>query len=85
MRANSRRIKAIHISYPNSNDVTAARARGLDAGGLIMIHGQKTGLGWLAPLLQHFNWTDGCVGLSNADMEVVWRAVDVGTPIRIDP
>jgi murein L,D-transpeptidase YafK len=50
-----------------------------------MIHGQKNGLGWLAPAAQWFNWTDGCVGLSNKDMDAVWTAVDVGTPIQIYP
>jgi murein L,D-transpeptidase YafK len=77
--------KAIHISFPNAKDLTSAKARGVDAGGLIMVHGQKNGLGWLAPLAQWFNWTDGCVGLSNNDMDVVWDAVDVGTPIEIYP
>ena len=75
--------KAIHISYPNANDTASAKARGTNPGGLIMIHGQRNGFGWLAPVTQWFNWTDGCVGLSNRDMDAVWNAVDVGTPIEI--
>lgn len=77
--------KAFHISYPNQSDVVAARKRGEDPGGSIMIHGQKNGWGWLAPLVQLFNWTDGCIALSNSDMDRVWNAVDVKTPIEIDP
>lgn len=77
--------KAIHISYPNARDRAAAKARGVSPGGQIMIHGQKNGLGWLAPVAQLFDWTDGCVALSNADMEQVWQAVVVGTPIEIYP
>lgn len=77
--------KSIHISYPDAKAVASAKARGVNPGGLIMIHGQKNGFGWLAPVAQWFNWTDGCVGLSNRDMDAVWNAVDVGTPIEIYP
>jgi murein L,D-transpeptidase YafK len=84
-KPNSEYYKAIHISYPNAQDRAAAKARGISPGGQIMIHGQRNGLGWLAPIAQLFNWTDGCIGLSNADMELVWQAVDARTPIEINP
>ena len=83
--ANSAYYKAIHISYPNAQDIAAAKARGVEPGGLIMVHGQKNGFGWLAPVAQWFNWTDGCVAVSNSDMDTIWKAVDVGTPIEILP
>ncbi|MFC4310086.1 murein L,D-transpeptidase family protein [Steroidobacter flavus] len=83
--ANSAYYKAIHISYPNSQDLASAQARRIPPGGLIMVHGQKNGFGWLAPLAQRFNWTDGCVAVSNKDMDVIWQAVDIGTPIEILP
>lgn len=82
---NSAFYKSIHISYPNAQDVANARAKGIQPGGLIMIHGQKNGWGWLAPVAQLFNWTDGCIALKNKDMDAVWSAVDVGTPIEIYP
>lgn len=82
---NSAFHKSIHISFPNGKDVASAKARGVNPGGFIMIHGQKNGFGWLAPISKWFNWTDGCVGLSNEDMDFVWSAVDVGTPIEISP
>lgn len=68
-----------------AHDTASAKARGVDPGGLIMVHGQKNGLGWLAPLAQRFNWTDGCVAVSNEDMDIIWQAVDIGTPIEILP
>lgn len=77
--------KAIHISYPNPSDVASAKARGVKPGGLIMIHGQKNGWGWLSFITQRFNWTNGCVALSNDDMDVVWSLVKEGTPIEIWP
>jgi murein L,D-transpeptidase YafK len=77
--------KSIHISYPNAAQLASAKAKGVDPGGAIMIHGQKNGLSFLAPLAQWFNWTDGCVAVSNNDMDKIFSAVDVGTPIEIYP
>jgi murein L,D-transpeptidase YafK len=77
--------KSIHISYPNAKDRKEARKRGVDPGGDIMIHGQKNGYGWLSLLAQRFNWTNGCIALSDKDMDTVWSAVKPGTPIEIKP
>lgn len=82
---NSAFYKSIHISYPNTQDIALAKARGVKPGGQVMIHGQKNGLGWLAFISQRFNWTNGCVALSNADMDTVWALVKEGTPIEILP
>ncbi len=84
-KADSAFYKAIHISYPNGADLAAARKRGVAPGGQIMIHGQKNGLGALAPWTQRFDWTDGCVALSNEDMEQVWQQVPTGTPVELLP
>lgn len=78
-------FKAIHISYPNAEDIARAAQRGVSPGGAIMIHGQKNGFDWLSPVAQHVNWTDGCIALTNRDMQAVWEAVDAGTPIEIEP
>lgn len=83
--ANSKFYKSIHISYPNAQDRENARRLGVSPGGDIMIHGQTNGWGWAAPLAQFFPWTDGCVALSNKDMDRVWAAVNPGTPIEIRP
>jgi murein L,D-transpeptidase YafK len=82
---NSSFYKAIHISYPSAKDIKISRKRGVSPGGQIMIHGQKNGFGWLSFIVQRFNWTDGCISLSNHDMDEVWNSVDVGTPIEIEP
>ena len=84
-KADSGYYKAIHISYPNAADRAAAAARGVSPGGQVMIHGQRNGFGWAAALTQRVNWTNGCIALSNADMEQVWQAVAPGTPIEIQP
>jgi murein L,D-transpeptidase YafK len=77
--------KSIHISYPNAQDRANARKHGADPGGDIMIHGQPNGYEKLSFIVQFFNWTDGCIALSNSDMDLVWKAIIPGTPIEIRP
>lgn len=77
--------KSIHISYPNETDKKRAKESGVNPGGFIMIHGQKNGLSWLSFFTQRFNWTDGCIAVSNSAMDEIWETVDVGTPIEIKP
>jgi murein L,D-transpeptidase YafK len=84
-KSDSSFYKAIHISYPNEEDKARAKAKGVNPGGLIMIHGQKNGLGWLSWLSQKFNWTNGCIAVTNAEMDEIWNLVNVGTPIEIQP
>jgi murein L,D-transpeptidase YafK len=76
--------RAMHISYPNWSDRKKAFKRGLSPGGLIMIHGQKNKFGWLSGITQYFNWTNGCIALSNSDMDEFMDLVDVGTSIQIE-
>ena len=83
--ASSAFYKAIHISYPNRKDKADAARRGVSPGGAIMIHGQRNGFGWLGFVVQWFNWTDGCIAVTDGDMDEIWSAVDAGTPIEIVP
>lgn len=80
---NSVAHRSIHISYPNADDKAAAKARGIDPGGFIMIHGQPNGFGRLGWLLQMVDWTDGCIAVTNSDMDEIWTMVADGTPIEI--
>lgn len=84
-KADSNFFKAIHISYPDAADRARARAAKVDPGGQIMIHGQKNGYGRFAHVTQRFNWTDGCIAVTNAEMKEIWQMVEVGTPIVIRP
>lgn len=82
---NSCCYKSLHVSYPNAADRAAAAASGADPGGLIMIHGQVNGWGWLGWLARYVDHTRGCIAVRNVPMEEIWRAVAVGTPIDIRP
>jgi murein L,D-transpeptidase YafK len=83
--ANSLYYKSIHISYPNERDRENARKRGVDPGGDIMVHGQRNGYEAFSTIAQLFNWTNGCIALTNSEMDVVWQKVNPGTPIEIRP
>jgi murein L,D-transpeptidase YafK len=76
--------RAMHISYPNEIDKASARRLGVSPGGFIMIHGQRNWLGWLAPITQQFNWTNGCIALTNSEMDEFIELVNVGTKIEIE-
>jgi murein L,D-transpeptidase YafK len=76
---------SLHISYPNKTDRQNARRKGVSPGGAIMIHGSPGGLGTLNALGFYTDWTAGCIAVSNEEIEEVFAAVKIGTPILIRP
>ena len=78
-------VKSIHISYPNPADKAAAAKAGLSPGGMIMIHGPPNKFAWWDWVLQMFDWTDGCIAVSEEQMLEIWSMVQTGTPIEIAP
>jgi murein L,D-transpeptidase YafK len=81
----SRFYKSIHISYPNPQDQRKASERGVSAGGDIMIHGLPNGFGWLGATHRVRDWTDGCIAVTNQEMDEIWELVPDGTSIEIRP
>lgn len=77
--------KALHVSYPSAADTAAARSRGVSPGGLIMVHGVRNGMGVIGRLHRLFDWTDGCIAVSDREIDEIWRVVADGTPIVIEP
>ena len=77
--------RALHISYPDSEDVQRAVRSGVDPGGLIMIHGLPNRAPFLGRLHRFTNWTDGCIAVTNSEMDQIWTAVDDGTVVEIRP
>jgi murein L,D-transpeptidase YafK len=77
--------RSIHVSYPNDADRAAAVEADVPAGGNVMIHGLPDGNGWIGPVFNLRDWTDGCIAVSNRELEEIWRAVPDGTPIEIRP
>lgn len=74
--------RALLINYPNDEDkerFAAEKKKGFlsfrtHIGNLIEIHG----LGG-----KGIDWTDGCVALTNDDMDSLYRLIDIGTPVFI--
>jgi murein L,D-transpeptidase YafK len=66
---------SLHISYPNEADLERARRLGVDPGGDIMIHGGRE--------RRETDDTRGCIAVTDAEIEEIWRLVPDGTPIEI--
>lgn len=84
-KKDSRFHRALHVSYPNQADRDRARKLGANPGGDIMIHGIANGLGWLGPLHRAIDWTDGCIAVTDTEIEEIWSLVPDGTPVEIRP
>lgn len=83
--AHSQFYKSIHISYPNAEDRAAARKRGVSPGGDVYVHGLPSGFGFLGASHRLKDWTDGCIAVTDQEMDEIWNAVADGTPIEIRP
>lgn len=81
----SRFHRSIRVSYPNRQDVARARSQGLDPGDNIMIHGLPDDWAWLGRHHTRQDWTEGCIAVTNREMDEIWAMVDSGTPIHILP
>ena len=81
----SRFHRAIHISYPNAKERAAAREKGVSPGGDVFIHGLPNGYGFVGESHRLKDWTDGCIAVTNQEIDEIWNAVPDGTPIEIRP
>jgi len=74
---------SLGISYPNEQDRAFAEAHGKDPGGDIFIHGAPNSPQDRARARQNPDWTAGCIAVRDAQMEVIFAMVTLGTPIDI--
>jgi murein L,D-transpeptidase YafK len=77
--------KALHISYPNADDRRRAAKLGVSPGGAVMIHGLPNGKGWVGPAHRMYDWTLGCVAVTDDEIDEIWKRVPVGTRVAIRP
>jgi murein L,D-transpeptidase YafK len=77
--------KNLGISYPNKMDIREARNRNREPGGDIKIHGLRNGVGFISKFQRWFDWTAGCIALTNSEVDEIYDAVEIGTPITILP
>jgi len=76
--------RSIHISYPHLQDVIRAGEFGLSPGGNIKIHGLKNDETRSPQFIQSFDWTNGCIALTNQEIDEFIALVKMGTPIHIE-
>jgi murein L,D-transpeptidase YafK len=76
---------SLRISYPNEKDKRRAKELGVSPGGDIMIHGIKNGLAWVGALHAGIDWTQGCIAVTDQEMEEIYKLVPNGTIVEIRP
>ncbi len=77
--------KALHISYPNADDRERASEMGVLPGGAIMIHGLPNGMQWMGASHRLYDWTLGCIAVTDPEIDEIWNMVPIGTPVEVRP
>ena len=77
--------RSLRVSYPNEHDRALSRALGQAAGGDIMIHGLAPERRSFGAEHWRFNWTNGCIAVTDQEIEEIWQRVEIGTPVEIRP
>ena len=81
----SKFYKSLAISYPDSAHEERAAELGVSPGGNIMIHGLPAHQAKLGSSHVLADWTEGCIALTNQEIDELWRAVQLGARINIKP
>jgi murein L,D-transpeptidase YafK len=76
---------SLHISYPDAAHAQRASSLGTSPGGDVMIHGLPPRYASIGAAHREYDWTEGCIAVTNAEIEEIWRAVPNGAPIQIKP
>jgi murein L,D-transpeptidase YafK len=79
----SRFHKSLKVSYPNKHDRKMAKKHNVSPGGDIMIHGLGAEFSHLGKSHVQYDWTLGCMAVTNEEIDEIWKMVDVGTPLMI--
>lgn len=82
---NSAYHKNLGISYPNAADKAYAAGQGKAPGGLIKIHGLPNGQGFIGRQHLRLDWTDGCIAVTDDEIDELYRSVVHNAPIDIRP
>lgn len=77
--------KNLGISYPDATDTKRAKLQGRSPGGNIKIHGLKNGRGFIGKFHRWKDWTQGCIALTDEEVDELFDHVPVGTIIEIRP
>jgi len=81
----SRFYRSLHISYPNEIDMELTEQAGISPGGDIFIHGTGKEKEWMGKFHRAYDWTDGCIAVTDEEVDEIWQMVPDGTKIVIVP
>lgn len=84
-KRDSRYYRALRLGYPTDKQAAKAKARGIDPGDDIMIHGLPNGFGALGRVHLWMDWTSGCIALTNAEVDWLYQSTHDGTVVEIQP
>lgn len=78
---------SLRISYPNAAQKQKAKENNYSAGGDIMIHGfpNQIPAAVFKYVHQFMDWTQGCIAVTNDEIEEIYALVKDQTPILINP
>lgn len=78
---------SLRISYPNTADKSRAAAQKVSPGGDIMIHGYPNKYpNFIFDIIHHnYDWTAGCIAVTDEEIEEIWQLVPNNIPIEIKP
>jgi len=82
---NSAYYKNLGVSYPNEADKAYAGKHGKSPGGHVKIHGLRNDSGYIGKFHRFKDWTAGCIAVTNAEMEELYKAVEKDAVIDIVP
>ncbi|MCL2888561.1 MAG: L,D-transpeptidase family protein [Elusimicrobia bacterium] len=82
---NSLYHKNLGVSYPNADDITRAKKLGKNPGGDIKIHGIGKTYGYLGASHALYDWTLGCIAVTNEEIDEIYAHTPIGTEIEIKP
>jgi murein L,D-transpeptidase YafK len=77
--------KNLGVSYPNEADKVRAKKLGKSAGKEIKIHGIKNNFEIAGKFHRWYDWTAGCIAVTNEEIDELYKAVKIGTPVEIRP
>lgn len=81
----SQYYRALKISYPSETDKQRAKKQGCNPGGDIMIHGLENGFSWVGRTHRTIDWTNGCIAITNKEMDILYNMVKDGSTVEIKP
>ena len=80
---NSGYHRNLGISYPNADDRARAKELGKPTGGDVKIHSLKNGQGYIGKFHRWKDWTNGCIAVTDKEMDQLYDHTALGATIEI--